>query len=79
MCLILAHCSNADRERERMSKEREKKRLALQRLSRVTALPREVDAPAANPTTPDKIALGKLLFYDPVLSGNRDVACATCH
>lgn len=23
--------------------------------------------------------LGQLLFYDPVLSGNREVACATCH
>lgn len=78
-CLILAHCSNADRERERMLKEREKKRLALQRLSRVTALPREVDAPSDNPTTPAKAALGKLLFYDPILSGDKDVACATCH
>ncbi|MFO7804922.1 MAG: cytochrome c peroxidase [Paracoccaceae bacterium] len=23
--------------------------------------------------------LGQLLFYDPILSGNRNVACATCH
>jgi cytochrome c peroxidase len=23
--------------------------------------------------------LGRLLFWDPVLSGNRDIACATCH
>lgn len=23
--------------------------------------------------------LGRLLFYDPILSGERDVACATCH
>ncbi|NOR62262.1 MAG: c-type cytochrome [Rhodobacteraceae bacterium] len=28
---------------------------------------------------PAEIALGQLLFYDPVLSGNRGVACATCH
>ncbi len=28
---------------------------------------------------PQRAALGKLLFWDPVLSGNRDVACATCH
>jgi cytochrome c peroxidase len=79
LCLILAHCSGADRERERTLKEREEKKLALQRLSRVTALPREVDAPADNPSTPAKVALGKLLFYDPILSGNKDVACATCH
>lgn len=24
-------------------------------------------------------ALGQLLFYDPILSGNRNIACATCH
>lgn len=24
-------------------------------------------------------ALGKLLFFDPILSGKKDVACATCH
>lgn len=28
---------------------------------------------------PTAAALGQLLFYDPLLSGNRDVACATCH
>ncbi|MCB0629644.1 MAG: cytochrome-c peroxidase [Lewinella sp.] len=79
VCLILTDCSNEDRERERLLEERKKKELALQRLSRVTALPREVDAPADNPTTPARVALGKLLFYDPVLSGNKDVACASCH
>jgi cytochrome c peroxidase len=31
--------------------------------------------------TPDpaKVALGQLLFFDKVLSGNRDTSCATCH
>ena len=28
---------------------------------------------------PVEIALGQLLFYDPVLSGNRSVSCASCH
>lgn len=28
---------------------------------------------------PDLVQLGWHLFYDPILSGNRDVACATCH
>ena len=35
--------------------------------------------PADNPSTPEKIALGKLLFFDPILSENNDMACATCH
>lgn len=29
--------------------------------------------------TPAEVELGQLLFYDPVLSGNQTVACATCH
>lgn len=28
---------------------------------------------------PDKATLGRLLFHDRVLSGNRNIACATCH
>ena len=31
------------------------------------------------PVDPAQAALGRLLFYDPILSGNREVACATCH
>lgn len=31
------------------------------------------------PHAPAKVALGQLLFYDPILSGNKNVSCATCH
>lgn len=31
------------------------------------------------PSSPEKVALGQALFFDPVLGGNRDVSCATCH
>ena len=27
----------------------------------------------------ERVELGRLLFWDPILSGDRDVACATCH
>jgi len=47
--------------------------------SRLAALPLQAPAPADNPTTPDRAALGRLLFWDPILSGQKDVACATCH
>ena len=30
-------------------------------------------------TDPDRVELGWLLFYDPILSGNQAVSCATCH
>lgn len=29
--------------------------------------------------TEEQIALGKALFFDKILSGSRDIACATCH
>ncbi len=43
-----------------------------------------VASPAFEPVVfpevdPDRVALGQLLFYDAILSGNQTVACATCH
>ena len=38
-----------------------------------------VSFPPDNPSTSEKIELGRLLFWDPVISGEKDVACATCH
>lgn len=34
---------------------------------------------ADNPTSPEKVELGRLLFFDPVLSQNNDMSCASCH
>ena len=31
------------------------------------------------PVDENEARLGQLLFYDPILSGNKEVACATCH
>ncbi|MEM9143815.1 MAG: cytochrome-c peroxidase [Bacteroidota bacterium] len=42
-------------------------------------LPVDIPVPGENPITPEKLDLGKQLFWDPILSGNKDVACATCH
>jgi cytochrome c peroxidase len=36
-------------------------------------------APAGNPVTATKAALGKALFWDEQLSSSRTVACGTCH
>src|SRR5437763_15691374 len=36
--------------------------------------------PAAdNPLTPARVALGRRLFFDPILSADNTVACASCH
>lgn len=31
------------------------------------------------PFDENRAALGRLLFYDPILSGNRNISCGTCH
>ena len=45
----------------------------------ISALPTHIKSPRNNPQSVEKIELGRLLFFDPILSGNKDVACATCH
>jgi cytochrome c peroxidase len=42
-------------------------------------LPRTVPSPPDNPTTSAKAALGKQLFFDPRLSGDNTMSCASCH
>ncbi len=41
--------------------------------------PASVSAPADNQPTPERIALGQMLFFDPRLSGNGAISCASCH
>src|SRR5437762_4323595 len=35
--------------------------------------------PKDNPTTPAKVELGRMLYYEPRISGNGTISCATCH
>ena len=46
---------------------------------RLARLPALVPVPADNPTTPARVALGKMLFFDPRLSGENRLSCASCH
>jgi cytochrome c peroxidase len=39
----------------------------------------DVAVPPGNPITPDKILLGKALFFEEQLSADDTMACATCH
>ncbi len=48
----------------------------------VVEVPSNFDAlpiPESNEFSEKKIELGRLLFYDPILSGNNQVSCASCH
>ena len=42
-------------------------------------LPKDVPTPKDNPLTPAKVELGKMLFFDPRLSGDGNMSCASCH
>jgi len=41
--------------------------------------PDTIPFPADNPYTPEKAALGKMLFFDTRLSRDRNLSCASCH
>ncbi len=75
--IILATACDQPKQ-ERMSRA-EKRRTLIDSLSHFSALPEQVKAPKDNPLSTEKIELGRLLFFDPILSGNKDVACASCH
>jgi len=43
-------------------------------------IPEQVFAdPPDNVSTPERVELGRLLFFDPILSENGKIACASCH
>ena len=75
--LFLGNCSNPEADQHRIARHQKKRQLAA--LGSVGALPKKVIPPPNNPLSQEKVELGRLLFFDPVLSGDKDVACATCH
>lgn len=42
-------------------------------------LPEAPPSPKDNATTPERVELGKMLFFDPRLSGDGTISCASCH
>lgn len=42
-------------------------------------LPRPITRDDFREISAESAALGQLLYYDPILSGNRNISCATCH
>ncbi|HEV7348897.1 cytochrome-c peroxidase [Telluribacter sp.] len=73
LVLVIGACE----QKENAQKKTQKKE--AETIAVLGALPRQVVDPADNPTTTRKVELGRLLFYDPILSGSKDVSCATCH
>jgi cytochrome c peroxidase len=72
LSVILTGCGNSTKKGEiDMSRPKE--------IATVAALPQIIKTPIGNPNSKEKELLGKLLFYDPILSGGKDIACASCH
>lgn len=46
---------------------------------RFKPIPQSIPALPRNPLTPEKIELGKMLFFDPRLSASGQISCNTCH
>ena len=72
LCLLINGCGDADSSKNKSPKE-------LRASTRITALPKTVKTPNDNSASAEKEQLGRLLFFDPILSGDMDVACASCH
>ena len=71
--------SEEGRQRDRKEgnrKEKSRERLSLREVLSAQGVQPLGPPPAQNP---DHVALGQMLFFDWELSGNRNIACATCH
>jgi len=72
LSILMAGCGNSTKDKHRdTAKPKE--------TAKVAALPKSIKAPVENLNSKEKELLGKLLFYDPILSGGKDIACASCH
>lgn len=67
--LALATCSDDDNESAAPAQE----------LAAHEKVLGEMPVPVGNPQTEEKVELGKMLFFDPRLSGDNKMSCATCH
>ena len=76
LALLLCACNNAS---SPVSIGASPDPIALEEDEKPGSLPTHIIDPTDNPTTAEKVSLGRLLFWDPVLSGNQDIACASCH
>lgn len=69
---VFSGCDNNDNDSPTDTTEDLRTRFNLQTLG---AIP----YPPDNPPRQERISLGRLLFYDPILGGEKDASCSTCH
>jgi cytochrome c peroxidase len=84
LCLIGAQGQSVEKTQKTQKTEKTDKIQSMERTERTEKMDSfrfsgAVPAPANNPVTPARVALGKMLFFDPRLSGSDWISCATCH
>jgi len=52
---------------------------AMADLKELYRRPEAIPFPPENPYSEDKAKLGRMLFFDPILSGGRTISCSSCH
>ena len=52
---------------------------SLEQMKKEYRRPASIPFPEDNPFSVEKQRLGQQLFFDPRLSGNNNISCATCH
>ena len=76
LLLVVVMLVQTGRPRAEETSRKDSKTAAKQDLA---PLPKKIPTPKDNPITEEKVRLGKLLFFDPRLSGGNKTSCATCH
>ncbi len=80
MAILLISCNNSKKEKVESKKETASDYTALQtRAKNLFGTLPEVAENKNNPITPEKVALGKKLYFETKLSKNGNQSCNTCH
>ena len=79
LLLLLASCSGSDAPTEPAAPAAAPAAPAPPSVTKEETAIQPMDVPGDNPSTPEKIALGKQLFFDKRLSKDGKMSCETCH
>jgi cytochrome c peroxidase len=77
ICFLLALGSDVGSDNSRLPKDTLPVKLSFEK--RPLGLDANPRVPKDNPLTEAKVRLGRRLFFDPILSGDGTVSCASCH
>ncbi len=78
LCAVFLFACNGEKKEQYAEPKKEPAPVAAEDTSFYEPLPEGI-YPQTNPWSKEKEELGKLLYFDPRLSGDNTISCATCH